>query len=88
MDVQCSGHGLFLCLFNLQEFRRTFVFWLLIVTVVPVNILVLLPSTRGRVDRVAEVVLFFSTERMPRCDYTEYDTSETAARGIEGRIIG
>lgn len=56
-DLQCDGKCFCLCLLYLANFCSSLFFGILLVSAVPMNILVLLPSARWRIDTVTEVML-------------------------------
>jgi hypothetical protein len=56
-DLQSDGEGVCLELLYVPPFLIPFLFSVLFVAVVPVDVLVLLPPACGGVDAVAEIVL-------------------------------
>lgn len=56
-DVQCYGQCIGLELFDTFNFKCLFVVRVLLVTTVPMNIFVLLPTASWGIDTVAKVVL-------------------------------
>jgi hypothetical protein len=63
IHVQCDAHGLCLCCLDSRNLGALFLF-VEVITSIPMNVLVLLPSTGRGVDTVTEIVLHDYTERL------------------------
>jgi hypothetical protein len=63
VHVQCDAHGLGLCCLDSRNLGALFLF-VEVITSIPMNVLVLLPSTGWGIDTVTEIVLHDYTERL------------------------